>query len=304
MTLGLEGLASMGPWAAAAIAAKALGYATALLAMGGALFLAVFRAELGHGLGDGEGVARGLRRLTAVAAVLGLAVLALRVEIRAARISGMGPAGMVDPMMLGIVWDSPLGSAGVWRIAGLALVLAVLWGGAAGTALSLVGAALVAMSYTQVGHSLDGPRWALGTLLTMHLLAAAYWVGALWPLRRAAALGPGAAALLHRFGIVATGVVALLAAMGATFAWLMVGGVAGLVGTAYGWTLLLKVALVAGLTGLAALNKLRLVPALAAGRAEAAPALRRSIAAEIAVVAVILLLTATLTTLTTPPVNL
>ena len=304
MTLGLEGLAPMGPWAAAAIGAKALGYAASLLAMGGAIFLAVFRAEMGHGLGDGERVARGLRRLTAAAAVLGIAVLVLRVEIRAARISGMGPAGMVDPLMLGIVWDSPLGSAGTWRVAGLALVLAVLWRGAAGTALSLAGALLVAASYTQVGHSLDGPRWALGTLLTLHLLAASFWVGALWPLRRAAALGPGAAALLHRFGVVATGVVALLAAMGATFAWLVVDDVERLLGTAYGWTLLAKVTLVVGLTGLAALNKLRLVPALAAGRAGAAPALRRSIAAEVAVVAAILLATAALTTLTTPPVNL
>ena len=103
MTPGLEGLAPMGPWAAAAIGAKTLGYAASLLAMGGAIFLAVFRAEIGHGLGDGEGVVRGLRRLTAVAAVLGIAVLVLRVEIRAARISGMGPAGMVDPLMLGII---------------------------------------------------------------------------------------------------------------------------------------------------------------------------------------------------------
>ena len=159
------------------------------------------------------------------------------------------------------------------------------------------------MSYTRVGHSLDGPRWALGSLLALHLLAVAYWVGALWPLRRAAA-SPSAAGLMHRFGVVATGVVGLLVAVGASFAWLMTGDLGALLGTAYGWTLLGKLALVAGLLGLAAHNKLRLTPALAQGDPAAAAALRRSIGWEIALVALILLATATLTTVTTPPVNL
>ena len=40
------------------------------------------------------------------------------------------------------------------------------------------------------------------------------------------------------------------------------GGVAGLIGTAYGWVLLLKAALFAALLGLAAINRFRLTPAL------------------------------------------
>ena len=297
--LALEGLAPVDGWVVAAIVVKAFGYAAALLAMGGALFLAVFGREASEPSGLGTLV----RRVTIAAALVLIAVLALRFGIRSARISGMGLEGMTDAMMLGFVWDSPLGSAAIWRGAGAALVLMVALRNAVGMLLGVAGAVLIAASYAQVGHSLGEPRWLLGSLLALHLLAVAYWVGALVPLRRAAR-SRGGAALLHRFGTIATGVVGLLVAVGVSFAWFVSGSVAALLGTAYGWTLLVKVALVSALLGLAALNKLRLVPALASGDATAAPALRRSIAWEGIAVALILLATAMLTTITTPPANL
>ena len=248
-------------------------------------------------------VARLVRRFAAAAALVGLVVLAVRFGIRAARISGMGVEAMTDPAMLGFVWQSPLGKAAVWRGAGEALVLAILIPGTLGLGAASVGAVLIAVSYSFVGHSLGDPRWVLVSLLVVHLLAAAYWVGALVPLRRAAA-SPAGAALLYRFGVIASGTVALQIAVGVSFAWLLSGSLGALFGTVYGWTLLGKVAIVTGLLGLAALNKLRLVPALERGEPGAGTALRRSIAWEAVAVALILLLTATLTTVTTPPVNL
>ena len=340
MTFGLDGLAPIDGWAMVAIAAKALGYAAALVAMGGPLFLLAFAFGGGAFSGGSNGrvarvgtgprprslgaaatepkstatrtqttpliapdVARLVRRLAAVAALIGLFVLAVRFGIRAARISGMGVEAMTDPTMLGFVWQSPLGEAALWRGVGEALVLALLIPGIVGLGLASVGAVLIAASYSFVGHSLGDPRWVLASLLVVHLLAAAYWVGALMPLRRAAR-SPYGAALLHRFGTIASGTVALLIAVGASFAWLLSGSLGGLFGTAYGWTLLAKVAVAAGLLGLAALNKLRLVPALERGEPGPGNALRRSIAWEAAAVALILLATATLTTVTTPPVNL
>ena len=312
--LALEGLAPIDGWALVAILAKALGYAATLLAMGGALFLAVHERDLAPG-GAGRspyGGARGtllagivpfLRRLTAAAALVGLVVLALRFAIRAARVSGMGLEGATDAMMLGFVWDSPLGAAAVWRAAGEALVLLVLIEGAIGRWAPVVGAVLIAVSYSFVGHSLGDPRWLLAALLVVHLLAVAFWIGALVPLRRASR-SPFGAAVLHRFGTIASGTVALLIAVGVSFAWLLSGSLEALFGTAYGWTLLAKVTLVAALLALAARNKLDLVPALARGEAAASAVLRRSIAWEGAAVAIILLLTAALTTITTPPVNL
>ena len=295
-----EGLAPIDGWVVAAILAKAIGYAAALLAMGGPLLLLAFGREIEA---DREALARFVRRVTAVCALGLLAVLALRFGIRSARISGSGLDGMTDPTMLGFVWDSPLGSAAVWRGMGAMLVLLVLVPLRTGLFPAVFGSVLIAVSYAQVGHSLGEPRWALASLLVVHLLAVAWWIGALPPLHRAAASAHGAA-LLQRFGTVATGVVALLVAVGVTFAWWLAGSPAALLGTAYGWMLLLKVVLVGGLLGLAARNKLRLVPALAAGDPGAAPFLRRSIAWEGAVVALILLATATLTTATTPPVKL
>ena len=292
----MTGLAPIDGLALLAIAAKAAGYAAALLAMGGVLFCAAFRGLAAHE------VMRLARRLAAVAALVGLVVLAARLGIRAARISGMGWDGATDPTMLGFVWGSPLGAAAIWRGLGEAAILAVLLPGM-GLWIALGGAAAVAVSYAQVGHALGDPRAALAALLVLHLLAAAFWVGALAPLRRAAS-DIGGAALLHRFGTVALAAVAALVVAGTALAWLLSGSLSALLGTAYGWTLLAKVAVVAVLLGLAAWNKLRLVPALAAGDPSAPLALHRSIALEGAAVILILLATATLTTLTTPPVNL
>lgn len=264
--------------------------------MGGPLFVAVFRFAP-------DDVLRLARKLAVIAALLGLAVLALRFGIRSARISGMGLSGAVDPMMLGLVWDSPLGTAAIWRGAGAALILGVLIPGVFGLIASLTGTLIVAGSYAMVGHSLGEPREVLAALLVVHLLAVAFWIGALAPLHRAAGLASGAA-LLHRFGIIASRTVAVLVLVGLLFAWLMIGSLSELFATAYGWTLIAKLAVVTGLMGLAVKNKLRLVPALASGNFSAAPALRRSIRMEIIAVALILLATAALTSITTPPVNL
>lgn len=292
----MTGLAPIDGLAILAVAAKAAGYAAGLLAMGGVLFVALFRSRA-----DAD-VLRLARRLAAGAALAGLVVLAGRLGIRAARISGMGWDGATDPVMLGFVWQSPLGAAAIWRGLGEAAILAVLLPGA-GLWIALGGTVAVAVSYAQVGHTLGDPRAALAALLVLHLLAAAFWVGALAPLRRAAT-EPGGAGLLHRFGAIAVGIVALLALAGVGLSWLLSGSLAALLGTAYGWGLLAKVAVVAILLSLAAWNKLRLVPALAAGAPGASDTLRRSIALEGAAVGAILLATAALTTVTTPPVNL
>jgi len=292
----MEGLAPIDGWAITAIIAKAVGYGAALLAMGGPLFVLVFRSSFND-------VQQLARKVAVIAALIGLAVLVLRFGIRAARISGMGLSGAVDPMMLGFVWDSPLGAAAIWRGAGELLVVALLIRGIVGLSAGLIGALLIAVSYTFVGHSLGDPRWLLASLLTLHLLAAAFWIGALLPLRHAVGQ-PEGARLLHRFGNVASLTVALLVVVGLIFAWLMTGSFSNLLSTAYGKTLLAKLGVVSGLMALAALNKWRFVPALASGTPAAVPHLRRSIQIEAIAVLLILMATATLTSITTPPVNL
>lgn len=292
----MEGLAPIDGWAVAAILAKAVGYGAALLAIGGPIFIAIFREAP-------DDVLHIARKIAVVAALIGLAVLALRFGIRSARISGMGMAGMTDPIMLGIVWDSPLGGSALWRGAGAALVLTVIFNRGVTLALGVVGAVLMATSYTLIGHSLAEPRWLLAGLLSIHLMAVGFWVAALAPLYRATFHVQGAT-LLHRFGGVASVIVAALILVGLVFAWLMTGSLTGLVTTAYGWTLLGKLSVVTGLLCLAALNKWRLVPALAAGQVSAGRHLRTSIRWESAAIAVTSIVTATLTSVTTPPINM
>ncbi|MBD3662581.1 CopD family protein [Sulfitobacter sp. TSTF-M16] len=292
----MTGLAHIDGLVVLAIVAKALGYSAALLAMGGVLFAAVFsqRAE--------ASVLRLARQLAVGAALVGLAVLAVRFGIRAARISGMGIEGATDAMMLGFVWESPLGTAAIWRGLGEVAILALLIP-RFGQWIAMAGTVAVAISFAQVGHALGEPRAALAVLLVLHLLAAAFWVGALVPLYKAAR-DPAGAELLHHFGNVAAFGVAIVIFAGTSLAWLLSGSVTALLGTAYGLALLLKVAIVAVLLCFAAFNKMRLVPALRTKKSGAIRALQRSISLEMLAVTVILLATAIITSVTAPPVNL
>ncbi len=292
----MTGLAPIDAWTISAILAKSLEYGAALLALGGPLFIVTFREAP-------KDVLRVTRIVAISAALLCVALLVLRFGIRSARISGMGLDGMTDTMMLGLIWESPLGSAAVLRSIGASLILAIAFRGTIASVIALTGSLLIAVSYTQVGHALGDPRWALACLITVHLLAVGFWVAALTPLHKLALKGSDYA-ILRRFGEIAGITVPLLVLVGLAFAWFMSGALTAVPSTAYGQVLLIKLIFFSGLLSLAALNKLRLVPALEQGRTDAASKLRRSIKIEGFFVLLILITTATLTSVTTPPVNL
>jgi copper resistance protein D len=85
----------------------------------------------------------------------------------------------------------------------------------------------------------------------------------------------------QHFSILGITCVVALASTAAFQAWVLAGGLSGLLGTAYGWMALFKLSLFAVLLVFAALNYLRLVPALARYHARAAKlSLIRSIAVE------------------------
>ena len=290
----MQGLAPIDAWALLAILAKAVGYGAALLAIGGPLFLSIFRSAPAP-------VLRAGRQMVVWACLIGLVILALRFGIRAGRLGGEGLASMVDPILLGVVWDSPLSALALLRASGYLLVLVSVLIQPL-LLLGLVGAALIALSGTQIGHvsAVAGP---FPNILIVHLVMAGFWAAALWPLHQAVRTEKGAD-LLRAFGWIAVGVVALLVLAGLALSWVLVGGVLAGVGTAYGTVLVLKLLGVAGLVALAARNKLKLVPALERGAAGAAQSLQSAIRWEMAVIALILVITATVTTVTTPPVNM
>ena len=281
---------------ATAIALKAGNYAASLLCLGGPLFLAAFPGA--------DNRIKKVAKHVAILCALALPLLvALRIAIRSARISGGGLEGMLDPIMLQIVWESPLGNFALLQVIGCALILAASAARQLQLFVGLTGAIIVATSFATIGHSLGQPRYLLAPVIVIHILAGAFWVASLAPLYRASREANGVV-LLHGFGVLAGLAVPILAIVGLVFAWCMLGSLSLLFTTDYGVTLLAKLVLVAGLLSLAAFTKFRLVPEMVQSAQAASKKLRRSIAIEGIAIGAILVVTATLTSVTTPPVNM
>ena len=287
---------NVGIWDGAAVLVKAALYAATLGAAGGVFFLAYSRSFLESA--DRLAIARPLCILVVVA----IAASAARVLLTAASMSE-DAAGMLDARLLAMVWHGGEGRAAAIRAGGLLLAVpAVARYGRAGW-LAIVGAAVAATSFAWVGHARAAAQDATPLLLGVHVLAVAFWLGALGPLailarcREPRRLGAVAA----RFGRIAMALVGVLLAAGAAVLWILLGSLSELWTSGYGCLACAKIALVACLLALAAWNKLRLVPRIVAGDALAVRSLRRSIGAEMVVAGLILLITAALTTLAGPP---
>jgi putative copper resistance protein D len=290
---------NVGIWDGAALLVKAALYAATLAAAGGVFFLAYSRSLLEPA--ERLAIARSLGFLAAAA----IAASAARVLLTAASMSE-DAAGMVDARLLAMVWHGGEGRAAAVRAAGLLLTIpALVCGGRRGgrLALACAGAALAATSFAWVGHARAAAQGATPLLLGVHVLAVAFWLGALGPLailsRRCELHRLGAVAA--RFGRIALAFVGVLLAAGAAVLWILLDSVSELWTSGYGCLACAKIALVACLLALAAWNKLRLVPRTVAGDALAARSLRRVIRAEMAVAGLILLITAALTTVAGPP---
>ena len=293
-------LAGVELWTVAVILVTAGFYLGALLAVGAVLFRLAF-----PDLPDPE--QRAASRTGAIAAWAGIALALLQWPLQAGYLGGGNVASAVDPMLLGIVFDGAQGTRLILAVIGLLLVQAILLGArrlpGLGHGLSLAGALLVMLAFVQMGHTLGEPRALLAGLLILHLGAAAFWVASLWPLYRLAGRPAGAAdaaQILARFGRVAMVVVGLLVLAGMVLAALLLGGFPALFTTDHGQFLLGKVWIVALLLLLAAANKWRLVPAFERGEPWASRRLRRSIALEGLLIVTVLLVTAVLTTVSSP----
>ncbi|HSP01282.1 MAG TPA: CopD family protein [Thioalkalivibrio sp.] len=288
--LGLEA------WTGVMVLVAAGFYASSLLAVGTMIFK----------LGFADLPARHttfLNRIALACIWIAIALVLLQWPLQAGFLGGGTLGAALDPMLLGIVFESPQGTRTLFAVSGLVLLHGLLLKHRAWPFLSLVGGVLVLLAFVQIGHTREEPRWLLGGLLLAHLSTASFWIGALLPLYRVAGnpayqTHPGG--ILTRFGRLASTAVLLLLLAGAVLAWLLAGGITPLFTTAYGQILLTKIAVVALLLGLAALNKLRLVPAYERGDPRAPARLRRSILIEGLLVAAVFLTTALLTTASSP----
>ena len=139
-------------------------------------------------------------------------------------------------------------------------------------ALGFGGAALWTLSLTSHGAATTGIRWAALCVDYIHLVASAFWVGALFhlamgiplvlrnlmPEERSSCLS----ALVPRFSVIAALSVVVLIATGIFSAWAQI-TIVPAVETPYGMTLIVKLAIVLALLALGALNLLWVRPRLA-----------------------------------------
>ncbi len=276
-------------WRILAVALRAVFYAGSLIGIGAAVFCLFI---------DPRRPARADGRLILTACLVAATSLIALLGVEGGMSAGAPLSRIFDPAIWRIGSRSTLGVSVLIMVLGLGLVafapytrsrrLASGW---------IVTGTVIAMSgFAVTGHvATAAPRWLTGPALALHVLCAAFWIGALLPLYRRLGDEPAAAALaVRRFSRAAVAMVGALLGAGVIIACIQVRTPAGLVDTAYGQRLLAKLALVTGLLLLASLNKWRLTPRLAGGDPGASAALRRAIVAELALAGGVLVITAML----------
>ena len=278
--------------------AKFLTYSGSFVAAGSVLFAIVNGARI-------DEVRKPLNVVLLLAAVVAIGATAAQFFIQCGRLMDEGMAGMMDPDMIELVSDAPLGTSVLVRFSGLTLLLLTFLPlGVFKKIAGFIGVVMVAASFSFVGHGTGDPRWLLSGLVTVHVVAVVFWIGALIPLyalshstRNIQVAGDVA----HRFGQQAAFVVGLLIAVGTFLGWWLIGSFSDLFGSQYGLTFLAKLIVVAGLLALATANKFRFVPAMMSGNPTGATHLRHSIRWEALAIVAILVVTTVLTTVTQLP---
>lgn len=283
-------------WGQAAILVKILLYIGALGGAGLVMVRIVF-SDLTAAL------SRRLHKQTFALGALALLASGLSFMIQGAALTGEA-SGMLEPEILGLMWQTPVGDVLLYRLAGAILLIFGAFIPRVGNYTSLSGGLLLLWSFAQIGHVPELSQTSVRLLLLLHLIGISFWIGILPPLyhlscrpeylAQTATLGQG-------FGHIATFAVPILFLAGGVMGWMLLGEFSALYNTDYGLTLLVKIALVGGLLGLAGANKLRFVPAIKAGDASAARHLARSIQFEAGIILAILAATATLTSVLSLP---
>ena len=217
-----------------------------------------------------------------------------------------GISGMWNADYAGILWNSGVGKSYKFQLLGWCLVISTIimtWIKPVYThlfaALGIIFVFIIAISFTLTGHTAEAPIW-VRTALALHVVAAMWWMGSLYPLRSACdALGvSNLQSLMVEFGKQAMFLVGLLVIAGGIISYHLEGSFSNLLDTDHGNFLLLKLGTVAIILSIAALHKFRYVPKLSSPKSVAT--LKRSITIEMGIGFIILLLTAVMSSVTGP----
>ena len=252
-----------------------------------------------------------LRRLGMMAAAALLVASGLRLVAQSVAMNGAAAfdGGQLATVLGGTLWGTAWmiqTAAAFLALAGFALV----GRHGAGWAPAGVAAVAIAGSAALSGHAaaVAGRTGLAVAAHAVHVLAAGGWLGTLLALTivglpvalgaERGERGRAAAAMVNAFSPLALTCAAILALTGALSGWLHLGSLGALATSAYGRTLLIKLALVALVAAAGAYNWRRLRPAL--GDEQGAERLRRSARVELAIGALVLAVTAVLVATATP----
>lgn len=242
-------------------------------------------------------------RWLVVSLILSILGAVATVLLNAGMLMDNGLAGIADPLMLQIVWESSIGQQALARCAALLLmILCTAWavarrsliGSKALSGMMIVSIGVAGWSFTQSGHTAAAGGLEQ-ILVALHVIVAGWWLGSFYPLITLCNLKEPATLklTLHQYGKQAALLVSVLLLSGSALLLLLM-NVTSEVNTNYLWVMGSKLLLVTIMLCFAAYHKWVLVRELAT------PAdclnVKRSIIREAVVGVGVLTVTATLTT--------
>ncbi len=227
---------------------------------------------------------------------------------RVSLIGGVAALAQVPAFVVDLGGPSGLGSSPVWAetlssgvaVAALARVVGLGMVALGGPLTGWAGVALLAVAGLATGHARTvEPALVMWVGSAVHVLGAGVWLGGLVALAVVLRKDPPegdpahAATAISRFSLLAAGSIVLLALAGGAMAWATVRAPEAL-GTTYGWLLIAKTSLLVLALGIAYYNSRFLAPAVRAGGGDQSTAtrLRRTVRAEVAVLILVVGVTA------------
>lgn len=254
-------------------------------------------------------------RPTTIAACVALGAILVQVPLQGALATGRGLTAITDSSVLALSIADGMGLAALVTTLGLLAVIitsGLPWEGAA-RKVGLIGAALAPVGFVLTGHTRTmSPAVVAYAADLAHVVAGAVWFGGLVAVivavtrRRRDDEPLEAADAIARFSGWAAITAAVLVVAGIALSWIEVGSLDALTSTLYGRLLLAKVALVLLVLAAAGWNRFRLVPRVAAASLEDPPVddaaswrvLLRLVRLEVALIVVVLMITAVLANVT------
>ena len=252
----------------------------------------------------------GIRHYICGGAAVGVLAVLVNYLVQVGSFSESGFIGMFDYQMHTFLWASSVGDSVLWRFVGFGLAvlasICMLHSNVnirrVAQGLLLSSAVLLAIAFTQIGHSAELSKYAR-VMVFLHVLAIGCWFGSFYPLWRLC--NSTNVALIKRtmdsFGLLGIVLVSVVVFSGANLLWQLFNNFSEFFSSSYGLAILVKLTFVMVIMLFAALHKFILVPKLATDNSlHAQQLLQKSIAIEAVVGLFILATTAVLSSVLGP----